>query len=85
MVERTEPATEIAALEKTKTKRIQIQVPEAQVDVVFSSEAAPHLHSPNFATATTSQDNLATPSIAKTLLLLNTCPRFDRIVIKASF
>ena len=83
MVERIEPATEVAALERIEIERIQILVTEAQANVVPTSKAAlistPILHP---AIAIASQDNLATPSTAKTLLLLTTRPKFDRTITK---
>ena len=72
-------------IEGTKT-RIEVAAPkgllviEAQVDTVPTSKAAT-VQNP---TLSTSQDIPATLSIAKTLLLFTTGPRFDRTATEAA-
>ena len=79
MVERIDTATEATAPEKTEIERTQTLVTETQANVVLKSEAIliSTLMS-DLAITTASQNNLATLSTTKTLLLLTTCPRFDR-------
>ena len=85
MVERNEIVTEATTTERTEIERIRIQVLKAQADVVPSSEAT-YISTPllNPTMATAFQDHPATPSTAKTLLLLTTSPRFDRTATKTS-
>ena len=86
MDKRIETVTEAAASERTKTERTQTLVTETQADVVPTSKAAlKSTPMPNPAIATASQDILATPSTAKTLLLLTIGPRFDRVATEAGF
>ena len=76
MVEKAE-----SALERTELERINALVIEVEVaDTVLEPKTAPiTTPMPNLVSATTSQDILATLTIAKTLLLLTSKPQFDRI------
>ena len=85
MIVKIETITKVVALKRTEIKRTQTLVTETQADAVPTSQAAlisTPLLTP--ATATTSQDNPATPSTAKTFLLLAARPRFNRTTTEAS-
>lgn len=80
MVKRTQIGTEATAPEGT-------MVVKAQVDVVHAAETTLiplQWKNPTSATTTASQDSPASPSTAKTPLLLTTSPKFDRIATEAA-
>ena len=84
VVERTETAIVVAAPERTETERTLILAIETQANVVLTPEVA-HIPTPMLKPASTiaSQDIPATPTTAKTLLLLTSGRRFDRTVTEA--
>ena len=85
VVERTETAIVVAAPERTETERTLILAIETQANVVLTPEVA-HISTPMLKPASTiaSQDIPATLTTARTLLLLTSCLRFDKIATEAN-
>ena len=79
MVERDEIEAAAAVVERTEIDKTLTLVIEPQAIYVSATEAA-HISTrmPNLASATTSQEILATPTTTKTLLLLTFGLKFDR-------